>query len=362
MISLFARCDISDLKKILVIQFGDIGDIVWGIPTFWAIRDSIPGVKIYAVVKEGFGKLLEMEPSISRVFEVGKNNKGLIVDISKQIDFLKKLRSQKFDIAVDLRSGDRGAFLAFLSGAKKRFTIKYEDVPFWRNLFFTHVLNPPPLGGVRGATDQSLRIFRELGIDTKNRIPKLNVSEDIKIRSCGILDSVGLKANSSMVTFNPFSRWSYKELPEVKWVEVLDWFCGKYNARPVIVGSQDEIEKVERIKEKCKGEVVNLAGRTGLDELAGVLSLSRLHVGVDSAAPHIAAAVGTPTVTIYGPSSWNDWAPIGEKHRIVVQDWECVPCRDKGCNGTERSLCLEELDIEKIKQAVCSIPESGDMV
>ena len=58
--------------------------------------------------------------------------------------------------------------------------------------------------------------------------------------------------------------------------------------------------------------------------------MSSVHVGVDSAAPHIAAAVGTPTVTIYGPTDWRDWAPVGKQHRVVVPQMDCIPCHQDG--------------------------------
>ena len=92
---------------------------------------------------------------------------------------------------------------------------------------------------------------------------------------------------------------------------------------------------------QCRARAVNLAGQTTLAELAAVLSQSRLHIGVDSAAPHIAAAVGVPTVTIYGPSSWFDWSPVGDSHRVVLPNMDCVPCHQKGCDGSGRSRCLE---------------------
>ena len=98
--------------------------------------------------------------------------------------------------------------------------------------------------------------------------------------------------------------------------------------------------------------VYNLAGKTTLVELAGLLRLSALHLGVDSAAPHIAAAVGTPTITIYGPSDWREWAPIGEHHRVVVPPMECVPCRQKGCDGKEWSRCLETLETGQVQEVI----------
>ena len=99
-------------------------------------------------------------------------------------------------------------------------------------------------------------------------------------------------------------------------------------------------------------KVFNLTGETTLSELAGVLSLSCLHLGVDSAAPQIAAAVSTPTITIYGPSVWSEWAPPGAMHSVIIPDCSCAPCHQKGCDGSGISKCLEELTIDKVKRAI----------
>ncbi|MBU0574969.1 MAG: glycosyltransferase family 9 protein, partial [Proteobacteria bacterium] len=110
-----------------------------------------------------------------------------------------------------------------------------------------------------------------------------------------------------------------------------------------------ERKRAEGLVRDCAGKVFNLAGKTTLAELAGVLQLSRLHIGVDSAAPHIAAAVGTPTVTLYGPSDWHYWAPPGERNRVVVPDMECAPCHQKGCEGSGTSLCLDTLEVAQVQ-------------
>ncbi|HUV50346.1 MAG TPA: glycosyltransferase family 9 protein, partial [Anaerolineae bacterium] len=116
------------------------------------------------------------------------------------------------------------------------------------------------------------------------------------------------------------------------------------------------------IVNKCKGRIYNLTGRTTLDELAGVLSFSSLHVGVDSAAPHIAAAVGTPTITIYGPSEWLVWAPLGETHSVVTPDRYCAPCHQKGCDGSGTSKCLEELTIDKVERAIHGVLDKSGIL
>ena len=346
--------DISreNIRNILLIQLGDIGDVVWATPTFRAVKKAYPSANISVLLREGFGSLLEADPSVHKVFEVKRYKGNLIKKMKEQIRFLRTLRREHFDLVFDLRSDDRGAFMSFFSGAPVRATNIYHSIP-WRNWFFTHLADPPVSEEkIYGAAEQSLRVVREFGIDTKDTIPKLWVSEKVKEQVKQLLDREGVTAVNRWVTLNAFSRWQYKEWGYEKWVQIIDWLREEYGISTVIVGAPGERKKSIDIVSKCKGQIFNLTGKTALDELAGVLSLSSLHVGVDSAAPHIAAAVGTPTITIYGPSDWRDWAPLGEMHSVVVPDCDCAPCQQKGCDGTGRSRCLEELEVNKARRTI----------
>jgi predicted lipopolysaccharide heptosyltransferase III len=345
---------LKDMKKILLIQLGDIGDVVWMMPTVRAIKETVPGSRIYLLLREGTGSLLEDDPWIERVFEVKSDKKENLLDrAAGQIRFLKEFRSPEYDMAIDMRSGDRGAFMAFLSGARIRVTQAWQDVPVWRKFLFTHVVHGRHLAErSRGATEQTLCIVRELGIDTDNVTPRLHVSEKNRARAFEILTKAGISPESGWVTLNPFSRWSYKEWSRSKWAEVIDWLWAKRKIASVLIGSQSERLNAEELVRLCSARVYNLAGQTTLAELASILQLSPLHVGVDSAAPHIAAAVGTPTITIYGPSSWKEWGPIGHEHRFIYPELECAPCHQKGCDGGGQSRCLEELEPDTVKAVI----------
>ncbi|MDO9462849.1 MAG: putative lipopolysaccharide heptosyltransferase III [Deltaproteobacteria bacterium] len=349
-----------DTENILIIQLGDIGDVVWGTPTLWAVKEKYPNAKVSILVWEGFGTLLEQDPSLHKIFEVRRYKGGIFQKVIGQIRFIRGLRKERFDQVFDLRAGDRGAIMAYITGAPVRVSMFYYGVPFWRNILFTHVVDPPaPSERVLGAAEQSLRIVREFGIDTKNTVPKLWVSEKVKERVRQLLDRQNiLNVNQRWITLNPFSRWQYKEWNYDKWVQVIDWIWDRYGLPTVIVGSPEEKDKASELVKKCRGRVFNLAGQTTLGELAGVLALSFLHIGVDSAAPHIAAAVGIPTITIYGPSDWRDWAPPGDKHRVVTPDDDCVPCHQKGCDSMGWSKCLQNLGTDKVQKAVQEMMET----
>jgi heptosyltransferase-3 len=341
------------IRKFLLIQLGDIGDVVWTTPTIWAVKNSIQDSKVFVLVKEGFGGLLEADPSIERIFEVKKYRGNFIKQVAGQLSFLKDIRAQHFDVAVDLRLGDRGAFMSLATGASLRVSMYHpEGVPFWRNYLFTHyVVNSAPVH-TRGAADQSLRIVRGLGIDSEDIIPRLWIADAVKRRVRKILVNEKVDSMKQWITINPFSRWQYKEWNDHKWIEIINWLWRDYAIPVIITGSPEEKPRAAALIQQCEAKAFNFAGKTSLEELAGVLSLSRFHIGVDSAAPHIAAATGTPTITIYGPSDWKDWAPLGKDHRVILPDHDCVPCHKKGCDGNGRSRCLEELSTDQVKSVI----------
>ncbi len=345
---------LRNIKKILIIQLGDIGDVVWTTPTLWAVKGAYPDAQLSILVREGCGALLEGDPSLDKVFEVRGYKGGLLRKGREQIRFLKALRREGFSLVIDLRAGDRGAIIAYLTGAPMRVSLLYrKGVPFWRNRLFTHLIDPPPADKrVRGAAEQSLRIVRGLGIKSRDTIPRLWISKEVGRRVQELLQNENIAGLKKWITLNPFSRWSYKEWSLDKWKEIIDWLWSTYQIATVIIGAPEEKGRALALSEKCEGSVYNMAGKITLSELSGVLHLSYLHLGVDSAAPHIAAAVGTPTITIYGPSDWYDWAPIGDIHKVIFPDLECVPCHKKGCQDEGWSRCLEELKVEQVQAVI----------
>lgn len=343
------------VRKILLIQLGDIGDVVWTTPTIRAAKSVIPEGKLSILVREGFGSLLEADPALDRVFETKRYPGNLFRQAAGQLTFLRNIRAQHFDLAIDLRLGDRGAYLSLITGAPMRVTLHHsEGLPLWRPYCFTHGILASNDGVKhRGATEQTLRIIRPLGMDTEDIVPRLWISDMVMERAKNILACDESTPRRHRVSINPYSRWSYKEWSESKWIEIINWLWKDCGIPSVVIGSAKERSRVETLIRQCKADVLNLAGLTTLAELAGVLSLSRLHIGVDSAAPHIAAATGVPTITIYGPSSWFDWAPVGKDHRVILPEMDCVPCHQKGCDGSGQSRCLDALNPEQVMPVIC---------
>lgn len=340
-------------QSILVIQLGDIGDVVLATASFRALKDRLPGARIHALVRKGCGALIAADPNLIGIFE-SRRGGGKLSDVAREnLALARSLRAERFDLVIDLRTGDRSAILALLARGTEK--VAYAgDGAFWKRFIFTRlfdrlVAEPPP---AHPGADQSLRILRAAGFDVENFLPQLHVSDETDAEAVQILSAAGIPPGTRFVTINPFSRWKYKEWGYDRWAEVIARLGERHGLPSVLIGSEEESGEAAGILRTAGGAGRSIAGKTSLGELAAVLRRSTLHLGVDSAAPHMASALGTPTLTIFGPSDWRAWILPDDLHRVVAPDMPCVPCNMEGCDRKGRSVCLEELPSESILDAV----------
>ena len=340
----------SRFSNILLVQLGDIGDVVLTTPTILAVKETYTEARVSILVFKPFGSLLRADPNLHEVVEATKIRGSLFNTLRQYFLFARRLRLAHYDLVIDLRTGDRGAILTFLTGAQERVGRHAESKPFWYNILFTKLLPDPPYAQfpVHPGADQSLRIVRAIGMDTKNSVPRLYVAPEDRIHAIELLAECGLTPASQWVTINPCSRWKYKEWGYGKWGEIIDLLWQNHQLTAVLIGSSEDTNTAKQIAAGRNGHTFNLAGKTTLGELSALISLSTLHLGVDSAAPHIAAAVGIPTLTIFGPGNWKSWTVADELHRVVTADLPCIPCNRKGCDDSGKSLCLDVLSTDKV--------------
>jgi len=153
-----------------------------------------------------------------------------------------------------------------------------------------------------------------------------------------------------VVHLHPTSRWLFKCWRDEGFAAVIDRLEGSGRARAVLTAGTDgrELQKIESILRLCRTRPASLAGKISLKELAALSARSLFFIGVDTAPMHIAAAVGTPVIALFGPSGEFNWGPWGNGHTVIKKDLECRPCGKDGCQGTKRSRCLEEISNEEV--------------
>jgi heptosyltransferase-3 len=333
--------------NILLVQLGDIGDVVLTFPAIQALKENYPDKKLIVCVREKAKELVEdcaWPDGVMAVTGQRENKAGYILD---QIKFFRKLRSYGFGLAVDLRTGTRGAILTFLSSAPRRIGRFADDGKLWRNRLFTDLVNPADELKQYSA-EHNLNILDPLNLKIQNRIPEISVPVKRRYETGALFEKEGITKDRPVFVIHPFSLWKYKEWPIEQWILLVDYVVETFGCDIVITGSEADRVRAGEIQARTKGGIYNLAGKTPIGLLPAVMQACQLFIGVDTAALHIAAAVGTPTIAIFGPSSPVCWAPRGDNHYLVVNNMPCVPCRNKGCQNSGISRCLDTLRFAEV--------------
>lgn len=331
---------------ILLIQLGDIGDVVLSMPTIRALRAHFPKNRIWVAVRDKARELIEDCPWVDGTISIHKKRRGWLKGLIYQVAFIKHLKTHRFDWAIEIRTGTRGAFLAFLSGAKIRIGRYSGDEGVWRNAIFTHLVRPTD-ETEQYAARHALNILSPFGITTSDPIPFLNVTEDRRQRVLYLLSQYEINKARPIICLHPFSLWAYKEWHPEKWSRLIRFIRENYGCEIVLTGSPDDRKRAEDLIMQYHITAHNLAGTTSVGDLPALIEKAAMVIGVDTAVLHIAAAVGTPTIGIFGPSSTDVWAARGSGHVVITKGLDCQPCRRKGCDDSDRSRCLDELTWEE---------------
>lgn len=341
----------ESVKRILLVQTGDIGDVVLTAPMAPCLLDQWPQAQVSLLVFKPYGALFEADTNFHQVIEVNRRPKGFGRRLGEFIRLIRRLRNQHFDLAIDLRTGDRGAILTGLSGARIRVGRRLQQPHFWRSWLFNRWIDAAdsaPLPTHPGA-DQSLRLLRALGVKTSHNIPKLYLSDNQQKAARKRLAKLQLTPGGYF-TASPWSRWSYKHWQDERWVELWQRLLAQEPYPVLLLGDPGQREEAEALAAKMPpGKLISLAGQTQLSELPALIAGSRLHLSVDTAAAHMAAALNVPALTIFGPSDWRVWRMESELDRLAFsKNFSCLPCNQKGCNNSGVSECLEQLSVDEV--------------
>ncbi|MBI1840942.1 MAG: glycosyltransferase family 9 protein [Verrucomicrobia bacterium] len=299
--------------RLLFIKLKHIGDALLLTPTLKAIRETHPHAVIWVVVRQGAEGILEGCPHIDRLLTASapeKERRGL-GDSWRQIEMARRLRQQRFDFAFELSDGDRGRWLAWLSGAAERVATRhYVRLNWSARRAITRFSSAPWTQGHR--VEKDYQLVRECLPLPETPPGLVFVEERSRIPLC----FPGWKRFAVM---HPGTRWTRKQWPVAHWIEVGRSLQGR-GLGVVVSAGPDAEERVlaTTICEALGGDAISTDGQASWAELAGLLRKAALFIGVDTAAMHLAAACQCPTVAIFGPSIPGMWRPWKTPHRLVT--------------------------------------------
>ena len=346
--------NLASVRRILVVKLRHHGDVLLSSPVFRVLHDRAPHAQIDALVYADTRDMLAGHPGIADIHTVDRAWKraGLAHQARHEGKLLRALNDRRYQLLVHLTEHWRGAWLSQALRPRWAVAPARRDGRLW-NWCFSHLYALPKLMP-RHAVELNLDALRRLGIYPEEDEKRLVLvpGAEAEARVDALLAAAGLAAKG-FIHVHPTSRWLFKSWTEAKNAELLRRLA-RDGQRIVLTSAPDPRERaiVARILADAAVPVVDLGGQLSLREVGALAARARLFFGVDSAPMHIAAAMGTPVVALFGPSGDKEWGPWKVPHRVVVSDHPCRPCGNDGCGGGKVSECLTTLPVERVHSAI----------
>ena len=354
------RPDMQKVRRILIVKLSSIGDVVHALPVSAAMGDAFPNAEITWIVESMSAPLVRCNPYVADVIELPGSIRTRRFSPGSIIYFLKiarQLRERRFDIAIDLQGLSKSAALAYASGARLRY-----GYGWLREIAPLLVRRVPREPASIHIVDQFLDVARFLGAPVDQVKFPLMIPPNDDDRARELLNSVGIDPSIPFLAVNPSKGGGgHKGWPADRFADLLDILAGE-SLPAVLVGSKGDREVADAILHRAKSEPASLVGQTSLLELAAILRAAAIHICGDTGSAHIAAALGTRVVSIFGRSNPERLAPYGQAdlavHRRDLCSMECRRFHESApLNSRQKCLtpppqCMAAITVPMVIEAV----------
>ncbi|MCS7231964.1 MAG: glycosyltransferase family 9 protein [Elusimicrobiota bacterium] len=329
------KIDITNIKKILVVRLDHLGDIVTSIPVYGQLKKNFPHWQVSVLTSSEGREIFLNNPFIDKVitFSCPWFNRNYKKWHLKDFFYLRKiLLNENFDCALELRGDIRNIFLLKLCGIKNIIGYGITGGGF---LLTVELLWKKSLHAV----DKNLAVLEGLRLKYSSELPKIYWDEDEKeLKDAYRLLEISNDKNL-IVTYHLDSGVETRRWPLEKFLDLIEKVSNSFKVKTVIIGKR-EIAGLQKL------DALSLIGKTTLRQLIHVIRLSSLLVTNESGPAHIAAAVGTPVVIIWGGSTDpRIWAPKGKNVEIIHKDVDCQFCEKEKCSSMK---CLKMISVEDV--------------
>lgn len=334
-------------QNILIVKLSAIGDVIHALPVPYALKQQYPNARITWVVEKAAYDLLTNNPYIDELILFEKNKcKSIWGAIKYAVHFSKELKKRKFDLSLDLQGLFKSAAISWLSGAKEK--LVYSNAREKSDWVGKRVCGEYAEGHV---VERYLDVARHVGcqIDEVKFPVQFTMEEASKAEA--IARHAGLHMETPYVILAPGTNWVNKCWPMEHYAKLGDRLY-EQGIVPVIVGGASDLRLYREIASRMGIPPVDLTGRTTLKELAHVIKKARAFVAGDTGPMHLAAAIGTPVISLFGPTDPKRNGPYGNgvMNTVLVTARDCTGCWQRTC---PKDLdCLSDIDVNKVYEAL----------
>ena len=331
-------------ERILVIKLDHLGDVLLATPVFSNLHRAYPNAELHALTGAWSRVVLEKHPDVSNVIEYNSPafcRTGQPTSLRETFKLYRELHRQKYDLMVELRSDWRTVWFAFGRLTPKR--LSRAALQIANRLGFAQ------FSGTHETT-RNLDVLRQAGIPTSVQTAIFSVTAEDKKWASDFLSTYQIERQHPLVAIHPGSPIALKRWSPDRYAELADWLIAQKRAHILFVGVENEIPIVTQIQTLMRGESVNIAGKTTLTQLASILHTCNVFIGNDSGPMHLAAAVGTQTIGLYGPGDPTRFGPAGARCQTIRRRSDC-PCLGTTCRFGKAG-CMSEIQVSDVIQTL----------
>lgn len=344
--------DPAQIRRILVREVNWVGDAVLTLPALEALDARFPQAEITLLARPWVGGLFAGHPAVDRT--IGYQTEDLHRGLRGRWRLTRELKEGRFDLAVLFPNSLDAALTPWLAGIPRRVGYPTDG----RGWLLTHPVSDRSGAAGRHHVERYLAIVRALGGDGTLSL-RLPVTEEARRKSDALLRDHGIAPATPLVAMNPGSVYgSAKRWPADRFAAVADSLVESRGATILLIGSGGERPVLAQVAAHMRRPAVNLGGRTDLLALVGVLERARLLVSNDTGAMHIAAALGTPVLAVFGPTDAVATGPLGGYARVVRVPVPCSPCLLRECPIDHR--CMTGVTVEEVLRDAQVLLDAAD--
>lgn len=334
-------------EKILIIRTDRLGDVILSTPVIKNLRIAFPNSYLAFMCRPYTKEALEGNPDLDEIIVYDKY--GQHKNFLSSLKFAFSLRKKKFDWAIILHPTNRAHLLTFLAA-----------IPFrigWNKkmgFLLTKKIPHQKQKGEKHEMEYTLDILRRLNIPITDKNTYFPIKEKNQKRVEEILNQEGIPPGEKFIVIHPCASCPSKRWPPEYFSQLIKLLNKKSSLKVIVIAAQSETKFTKEII--TQNPVIDLSGKLSISEIGSLIKRAAVFISNDSGPVHIASAVNTPVIAIFGRKNAGlspvRWKPLGEKSFYFHKDAGCVYCLAHNC--LKKFLCLKKIKPEEVAEKALS--------
>ena len=327
------KIDKKDIRKILFISLSNIGDIILTTPVFMKLHETYPKADIDVVTGMAGREIFAPHSAVRNIFVPDRPR-----SFNKRLKDLIKFRKNRYDMVVDMKN----SLVPYFVGAKYHSAINLNI----KNLFFKKTLHKKEehLNKIKNMVENSFRenkFFIPVTISEKEYVDKI------------------FSDTAKKIIINPGAKNHMKRWPASKYTLLAEKLITELNVNIIFTGAKEDLDIVDIVIRSMKKKCINLCGKTSLGALSELIKRSNAIITNDSAPLHVASAVNTPTIAIFGPTDETKYGPLSKMNAVLKPNRKCRPCNRSGCLKGFHDGCISDVSVDDVFKITQQILKEG---